>query len=1297
MEKVANITSAANWTNLGTNSSTGGYAGIGRINCIAFHPTDVNTYWVGSPSGGLWKTIDNGSTWTCLNNNMPVIGVSDIAIPSDYATSNTMYVVTGDRDGGSLSSLGTGMRADNNSLGIYKSIDGGSSWVATGLAKLNTDNKIIGRLILASNNTTLYASVYLDGIYKSIDSRTSWTKIAHLPCTFVIDMEFKPGDDNTIYASTKSIYSNTETFIYRTSDAGATWSGTSSTWSSINRVFMGAVGSGRIELAVSPVDPTVVYAVYSQPSKLHSILKSSDSGLTFTQIWDGQVANHNLLGYNVDGNDLSSGQGEYDLCIAVSPTDANIVFVGGVNTWMTSDGGTTWKIKTHWSSNGTIPNRYRVVHADKHAMEFQSADVLFEGNDGGVYRAQLTNNDWLDAGSDFVDKTNGLVISQLYRLGVSKSDVTKVITGLQDNGTKLYNNGLWKDVHGGDGMECLIDHTNPLYMYSTYITGQIYRNSNGYSTFAETQISANIPGGQPSGAWVTPYIMNPSNSQVIIAGYDKVWKTTDRGDTWTALSGVLSGTNKLRSLAIAPSDENVIYAADFTHIWKTTDASAGSPTWTEITGTLPVASANLTYIAVNANDPSTLWVVFGSFSSGNKVFQSIDGGSTWTNITGTLPNVPVLCIVQETRVIGNPRLFIGTDVGVYEKNGSADWEYFNTGLPSVVVTELDFYYGATQSADRLRAATYGRGLWETSIESTVTKFIVTSSDYNPVAGSSVTITAQLADAANNSVANPGITVNWTKNNANGSFSNASSITDATGKATITFTTHTVAGTVTTVTANDGSRNGTSSNITTIAGAVAKYIVAASDYNPTAGSSVNVTAQLSDNNNNPVTTPGITVNWSKSDPNGSFSSLNSTTNASGIASTIFTTHTSGGVVCTVTANDGTQSGTSATITTVAAVAGITSFTVLSPLNGSVGQSITPLFSGSTTGLISNSTQLIISTTSTFNLGTTITYTSTTSPALIQPGGVGTTLSLQLDAQSMLSNGTTYYWKVVDGAFTSSTYSFMTIISAMAYLTNPYNGSIISGNATTFSWYSLTQGLQYTLQISKDNSFNSFVDGYSTLNFTPSNYTSNYAVISNSIFTQGVTYYWRVITKTLSGVVINFSNTWQFSMPGLPQVIATYPTGNVSIYNNPPTLYWYSLGYNPKVTEYLVRYHREGSAYPGVGNLGDAETAAQGFFSTTNINWFTTIPFALTGGEKYYWQVASYDGVTAIASLTFSPEETFTIYGNSSFVVCYPSWPTGGASVYSTTPTLYWYSNVYSPIIYYKIQIDDNSDFSSNYRR
>ena len=235
-----------------------------------------------------------------------------------------------------------------------------------------------------------------------------------------------------------------------------------------------------------------------------------------------------------------------------------------------------------------------VAHADKHALAFQNSTTLFEGNDGGIYKT--TNG-----GTSWSDLTDGMVISQLYRIGVSQTSSNIVLTGLQDNGSKLFNGGSWSDVKGGDGMECIVDYTNNNYMFATYVRGQISRRTNGGASFP-TDISANIPGGQPTGAWVTPYIMDPANSSILYAGYDKIWKTTNRGNSWTSASQILSSSSKLRSLAIAPSNTNVLYTADQTSMWKTTNG--GATNWTTVT--LPASSNGLTYLAVHNTDPNTV-------------------------------------------------------------------------------------------------------------------------------------------------------------------------------------------------------------------------------------------------------------------------------------------------------------------------------------------------------------------------------------------------------------------------------------------------------------------------------------------------------------------------------------------------------------------------------------------------------------------------------------------------------------------------------------------------------------------
>ena len=560
--------SSGDWKPLGPNLSDGGYAGIGRINCIAFHPNDTSTYWVGSPSGGLWKTSNDGNTWVTLTDQNTVLGVSDIAVPTDFQTSNTLYIATGDRDGGSVWTLSGGQYYDNHSIGVLKTIDGGNTWQSIGL-KFNTNEiKIIGRLLIdTTDNQTLYASVD-NGIYKSTNSGDSWTKV--LNSGYVSDMEFKPGNSQVIYAASESE-------VYRSTDGGVNWTNVYS------------LSSIRIEIAVAPSDPEVVYLLASNSSGgLLGIYKSVNGGSSFTQTFDGTALNSNLLGYYSDGSGGSGGQGSYDLAIEVSPDNSDVVFIGGINTWMSIDGGYNWTINNMWTSY----NEYNFddapeVHADKHVLKFRDNKALFEGNDGGIYK---TNN----KGTSWNDKTNGMVISQFYRIGVSQTLGSMVICGLQDNGTKLLYNNVWYDVKGGDGMECIIDPVDGDIQYGTYVDGEIERTLDGWSTYNTTYISDSID-DEDGGWWVTPYILDPNNTETIYVGYNDVWKSTDRGNNFVKISTMNSSQN-LRSMAISPANSNVIYVADKTRIWKTVN---GGTSWTNITSTLPVPSASITNIHVH--------------------------------------------------------------------------------------------------------------------------------------------------------------------------------------------------------------------------------------------------------------------------------------------------------------------------------------------------------------------------------------------------------------------------------------------------------------------------------------------------------------------------------------------------------------------------------------------------------------------------------------------------------------------------------------------------------------------------
>ncbi len=686
-QSVNKMQSTANWTFKGPSTTPGGYNGLGRTNCIAFHPTIANTFWVGTPAGGLWKTTNGGSTWTTNTDNLPVLGVSDIAI--DPTNANIMYIATGDGDMGSLASLTGSPAGDTKSIGILKSTDGGATWNTTGMNWNVTSAKLIRRLVMNPVYPQELTAATSDGLWRTLDGGTTWSQVQS---GYFMDVEFKPNSSDTLYASTYSLSGNAQ--IFRSTNYGTSWTSVAT--------LSGVI---RINLAVTPNSPDLVDALCANTDGgLAGIWYSANSGATFTEYFTGTNSN-NLLNnsYNASGAD---GQGYYDLAYAINPNNSSDIWLGGINTWNSTDGGFNWYLKTMWNSDVSInPNGVPTVHADKHFIAFHPlvSGTMFECNDGGLYKTT-------DGGATWSDLSNGLEISQIYRIGVSQTVNNNIICGLQDNGSREIYNNQWYEQTGGDGMECIIDYSDADIEYASYVQGKIYRTYNFWAN--TTVISDNIPllsselkpNGTPNGAWVTPFVIHPTNPQILFAGYKRLYKTTNQGNSWTDISPVLT-TDNLRSIAVAPSNPNTIYAATFYELHKTTD---GGGSWSQI-GTSATA---ITYIGVDPTNSQILYTTKSGYTSGDKVWKSSDGGTTWTNYSGTLPNVPVNCISYQNG--SNEGLYIGTDVGVFYTDASmSDWIPYNTSLPNVVVTELEISY----NDNKLWAATFGRGLWNSDIYS----------------------------------------------------------------------------------------------------------------------------------------------------------------------------------------------------------------------------------------------------------------------------------------------------------------------------------------------------------------------------------------------------------------------------------------------------------------------------------------------------------------------------------------------------------------------------------------------------
>lgn len=644
---------SASWQPLGPSTwDTWSYnPGNGRVHTAAVSPLDPNTIYVGTPAGGLWRTIDGGVNWNALGQDLPSLGVTGIALhPADP---NTLYIATGD-----------GYSRDTYALGVLKSTDGGTSWSPTGLNWDVHQVRTTRRLVMHPTDPDVLFCAANTGLFRTTDAGATWQRVA---LGNFYDVAFKPGDPTVVHATSDQ--------YHRSTDGGATF----------GIVTMGLPGAAqvvRMALAVTPADPQLVYLLAGSEadSDFLGLYRSTDGGTSFTT----RSTSPNIMGYSESGND-SGGQAWYDLALAADPVNAGTLYAGGVNVWKSVNGGTTWTIASHWA----WPSAVGYTHADIHHLHIANGQ-LYCGSDGGFFRSP-------NGGADWFDLSAGLEVSQVYRIGVSATQADLVVGGLQDNGSMQLENGVWTHVQGGDGMEGLVSNDDPQVRFCSAQYGSIYRSFDGGQTYGSVSSSIN-----EEGAWVTPYIQDPSVPGRLYAGYINLWRSDDLGDTWTALTN-LSTQRKVRAIAVAPTDPDVIYFSNDGALRRSTD---GGTTWTVLTG-LPVQA--LTAIAIDPTDADRVTVTCSGFREGVKVFRSTDGGNTWTDHSGNLPNVPVNTVVLTGADDG---MYVGTDLGVFYRDATlGNWQPFGQGLPAVVVMELEL----DGTGQWLYAATYGRGVWRTPV------------------------------------------------------------------------------------------------------------------------------------------------------------------------------------------------------------------------------------------------------------------------------------------------------------------------------------------------------------------------------------------------------------------------------------------------------------------------------------------------------------------------------------------------------------------------------------------------------
>lgn len=643
-------TDISNWTPLGitswTNGTNGYNPGNGRVNAVAIDPKNPLIIFIAAPSGGVWKSTDGGQYWNTTFDQMPHLGVSAIAIHPD--SSHIIFIGTGDRDA-----------SDTKASGIYKSIDGGNTWLPSGFNSINwiSYNKIIFN---PQNPNTMFVAAN-NGIFRSYDSGQNWTQV--FSPSKVMNLMYHPADTNIIYGCGK--------FFIKSTDAGCSFVKDTNLPSD----------TCRIEIAVTPANPDYVYVLSTNnESSYGGTYRSTNSGGSFIKMSESP----NYLGYSMDADD-DSGQGWYDLAIAASPVNANEIFIGGINVWKSFNSGNTFSIMSHWVYDN--PEFY--THADIHFLGF-FGNRLYCGSDGGVFYSD-------DFGASWIDISEGLGISQVYRMASSPVDPDFIVCGTQDNGSNKLQNGNWIHVYGADGMQPMTHHSDTNTFYFSYQFGGLMKTTDNGVTVEHI-----IP-YDASGDWITPFDMHPQNSDLIYAAYSEIYRTVDGGWSWTDLTGGQFGSQTFSNIRISPANPDYIYASKGSTMYISTD---NGQTWTSKYCGSP---GTIVGIEASYSDPEKLWLAVTGNNT-DRVLYSDDAYQTFTNITGNLNGAGIRSIVHQKN--SHDALFVGTENAVFFKDTTmANWIPYVNGLPNTIISDLEINY----TNNMLRAATYGRGIWETPI------------------------------------------------------------------------------------------------------------------------------------------------------------------------------------------------------------------------------------------------------------------------------------------------------------------------------------------------------------------------------------------------------------------------------------------------------------------------------------------------------------------------------------------------------------------------------------------------------
>jgi photosystem II stability/assembly factor-like uncharacterized protein len=627
------------WRNIGpTPGYYFSYTNVsGRITSVKYDPVNPNIVYLGAAFGGVWKSTNGGNNFVPITDKE--ISMSSGSIFIDPSNPNIIYYGTGEATYSGVSYYGRG---------ILKSTNGGDSWrnYYTGLPSLTYCSRLI---IRPGFPNILFAAMGTAGLFTSTNAGETWSQLLTGRCDDII---FSPNGTTAYIVGSGTGYR-------KSTDGGITFSPNTS-------LTMGI----RNHIALCRDNPSVLYSsVYTGYAV--KVYKSTNSGNNFSQI----AVNH----------DFNADQAWYNFYMHVNPFNPNYAYVGLIDIWRTTNGGTNFQNITNSYFGG-------IVHADQHNMDFnpQNSNELMAVNDGGIWKSTNSGNNWINLNS-------GLSLTQFYTITSEPTNAGHLIGGTQDNGTqRTLGTSNWTSVISADGGEVCFHSQNPYYILGERQYNGILLSTDGGNSWeiAETGLTG-------ASAWIAPIISHPTASGVFYTAREKVFKTTNWGLSWNPISSGIVGIHD--KMAISKSNPSIMYVSSGYGIFKSTNG--GNNFFSVTTG---LQYRYISSISIHPDSSNTVLLTYSGFGTG-KIYKTTNGGSFWSNISGNLPDTPVNDLLIYHPGISTSIYYAAMDAGVfYTDNYGQNWIELADSLPNTIAMHLDYH----QSTNLIRVATHGRGVWE---------------------------------------------------------------------------------------------------------------------------------------------------------------------------------------------------------------------------------------------------------------------------------------------------------------------------------------------------------------------------------------------------------------------------------------------------------------------------------------------------------------------------------------------------------------------------------------------------------